>query len=213
MASQASMRNTTAENKTDLIVATARKLFLLNGYEKTTMEEIARSLSMGKGTLYALFPNKEELMMAICNAHVNQLMSMMTKKLEREKSDYLRCLTEILKVYAVSVYAEAQSIRTPEAFVYVSNTIKLRFDSKFGQVKEILRAALDKAVENGELAANVDTAHLCEVIVTTLTTYLPPYERHFCAPVSERPSRDIFDKELNTLLELLLHGLKGSGGD
>lgn len=211
LASWVNMKTETNASKTDRIIECARRLFLLNGFEKTTMEEIARSLSIGKGTLYALFPSKDEILMSICGAHVDQFLCLLRDKLTEVKSDYLQCLMEMLRAFATSVYEEAQSIRTPEAFVYISKNVKLRFETKFAELKRILRATLDKAVENGELPATADTAHLCEVVVTAITSYFPPYERQFTAQYAERPKRETFDKELNTLLDLLLYGLKGTG--
>jgi AcrR family transcriptional regulator len=53
------------QEKTDLILETARKRFALYGFDKTTMREIADDLNMSKGSLYYYFPDKENLYRAI----------------------------------------------------------------------------------------------------------------------------------------------------
>ncbi len=47
------------------IVRTARGLFLENGYASTSMEAVASSVGVSKGTLYARYPNKADLFKAI----------------------------------------------------------------------------------------------------------------------------------------------------
>lgn len=43
------------------IMNAARKVFSLNGFSKTTMEDIAREAELSPGTLYLYFKNKDEL--------------------------------------------------------------------------------------------------------------------------------------------------------
>jgi AcrR family transcriptional regulator/predicted DNA-binding transcriptional regulator AlpA len=56
-------RTRKSEIKRIEIIDTAIALFSKNGYEKTTIEAIADSLHMAKGTVYLYFENKEELFM------------------------------------------------------------------------------------------------------------------------------------------------------
>jgi AcrR family transcriptional regulator len=54
------------ENLTrERIILTARKRFLLTGYKRVTMDEIAEELGMSKKTLYQFFPGKYELLDAV----------------------------------------------------------------------------------------------------------------------------------------------------
>ncbi len=45
-----------------LIVEAAAKSFSEFGYKATTMDHVARSAGVGKGTIYTFFKNKEELL-------------------------------------------------------------------------------------------------------------------------------------------------------
>ncbi len=202
---------TEADAKTEKIVDSARRLFLVNGFEKTTMEEIARAIPMSKATLYAKFPNKEEILLAICGSHCEKLRKMLLATLDGANSNYLGCLIVMLKQYVTSVYVESSGVRTPEAMVYVSTRVKTIFHAKFSEMKKVFQSVLDKAIEAGELPEGTDSAVLCEVIVTTLASFLPPYERPLCAPQLERPDKETFDKDLDILLNLLFLGLRDLG--
>lgn len=47
------------------IIATARQMFLENGYANTSMEAVASSVGVSKGTVYSRYPNKSDLFKAI----------------------------------------------------------------------------------------------------------------------------------------------------
>ena len=49
------------EQRRQQIMNAARKVFSINGFMKTTMEDIAREAELSPGTLYLYFKNKDEL--------------------------------------------------------------------------------------------------------------------------------------------------------
>lgn len=200
-----------AKSKTERIVASARELFLLNGFEKTTMEEIAKAVPMSKATLYAEFPNKEEILLAICERHFERLQNMMLSISLATTFDYLGGLRKMLMQFVCSVYSESSSVRTPEAMIYINGRVKNRFHHRFTEIKKHIQCILDKAIEVGEISGITDSAAMCEVIVSMLTSYLPPYERNLRAPPVERPDKEKFCEEVEILLNLLLMGLKEYG--
>src|SRR5271156_1584220 len=50
------------------IVEGARSIFLANGFDAASMNDIARAAGVSKGTLYVYFTNKEQLFEAIVHA-------------------------------------------------------------------------------------------------------------------------------------------------
>ncbi len=58
--------------KEEAIVAKAHKRFAYYGYSKTTMDEIAHDLGMGKASLYYYFPTKESLFRAVIMAEQDE---------------------------------------------------------------------------------------------------------------------------------------------
>src|ERR1700732_5222735 len=49
------------------IVQGARAIFLAKGFDAASMNDIARTAGVSKGTLYVYFQNKEQLFQAICS--------------------------------------------------------------------------------------------------------------------------------------------------
>jgi AcrR family transcriptional regulator len=52
-------------NKREAIIEAARKLFTTEGYEATTMAQVAREAGVGVGTMYLYFKNKSDLLFAV----------------------------------------------------------------------------------------------------------------------------------------------------
>lgn len=198
-----------ADAKVEKITSAARKLFHENGFEKTTMEEIARAIPMSKATLYAVFPNKEDILLTICESHCASMVKLMRSILEETDSDFLPALQTTLKKFVGSVYEESSSVRTPDTLVYVSARIRGRAHHKFAEMKNVIQSFLDAALGEGELAKGTDTALQTEVIAMMLGAYLPPYDRTLSAPQEGRPDRKVFDSEVDTFLSLMVNGLRG----
>lgn len=61
------------EDPRELIIQVAGELFARFGYKKTTMDEIAQALRMGKSSLYYYFKSKEEVFQAVVEKEAAQL--------------------------------------------------------------------------------------------------------------------------------------------
>ena len=55
------------------ILATASQLFVQKGYEKTSMQDIARTAGISKGAIYHHFQSKEEIILKVMQ-HLKELM-------------------------------------------------------------------------------------------------------------------------------------------
>lgn len=70
------------------IISAAEKVFCLNGYEASSMDEIAREAQFTKRTLYQYFENKEELYFAVVLEGYRLLLSKLTSQRKDEKTGY-----------------------------------------------------------------------------------------------------------------------------
>lgn len=57
----------------ELLVDSARKLFAKNGFENTTMNDIAEQASKGRRTLYTYFKSKDEVYLAVIQTELERL--------------------------------------------------------------------------------------------------------------------------------------------
>lgn len=66
-------RTTKEELSREMIIETARKLFVENGYEKSSMRQVATVLKCSHGAIYYHFKNKQELFQEIVSADFGKL--------------------------------------------------------------------------------------------------------------------------------------------
>lgn len=69
-------RVASAEQRRAEIVEAARRLFLAEGYGKTTMSEVAAHCRASKRTLYELFPSKTDLLAAVIEHHRTSMLAL-----------------------------------------------------------------------------------------------------------------------------------------
>ena len=65
------------------IIDTAEKLFFSNGFENTTMDQVAEDAELSKGTLYLYFKNKDDIFEAISARGANLLADMFFEALKK----------------------------------------------------------------------------------------------------------------------------------
>lgn len=89
------------------IVKTARDLFLIKDYGKTTMQDFMNHLGIAKGTIYHYFKSKEELLEAVVEDIVNEHLEKMGTLVQETNGNALQKIQAVIeagsKVAAPSV--------------------------------------------------------------------------------------------------------------
>jgi AcrR family transcriptional regulator len=67
------MTRKAGNNKREIILQTAKKLFAEQGYKNTSVRQIVLSANTSMGNLYFHFPNKQTILKVICKEYVNIL--------------------------------------------------------------------------------------------------------------------------------------------
>jgi len=89
----------------DVIVSTARRLFVENGYGATTTEDIAAECKISKQTLYRLFPGKAALFVAVVEMHRQKWLNLPSE------DDDLPLAEALAQIFAVDISDEANRER------------------------------------------------------------------------------------------------------
>ena len=141
-----------AETLTD-IMRSAEALFMEQGYEKTSMQQIASKADLTKGALYHHFESKEALFDRMCLDH-NKAMMDAVKPFTEDKT--LTCFERMRKVIEVtrdigmsniSFVSEYLRLRNDEGNLILKERLR-RYDKRF--YAAVMAPLLKEAKEMGE---------------------------------------------------------------
>lgn len=79
------------------IIKTARDLFLIKNYDKTTMQDFMNHLGIAKGTIYHYFRSKEELLEAVVEDIVNQHLAKMQILIQETSGNALQKIEALVE--------------------------------------------------------------------------------------------------------------------
>ena len=85
-----------AEERRDDIIEAAGELFLVKGYDRTTMRDVMARLHIAKGTIYHYFKSKEELLDAVLDSLVAAVVKQMEQTCDQSRGNGLERLRHLI---------------------------------------------------------------------------------------------------------------------
>jgi len=161
-----------------LILQVAEEVLMEKGYYETSIDEIAARVGIAKGTVYLHFPSKEDLVIAIFERDMQQL-------LQYIDSTMSSALTSRGKLEAIFDLMHGGIISKRMQLLYsISNGAGLRhlLVEKKGCLREIwdqLSARLNSLLEEGKAAGEFDSSLPTMVMLSAYYSLLSPknYDR------------------------------------
>jgi uroporphyrinogen III methyltransferase/synthase len=87
------------ERKREKILEAAAELFSTKHYHEVMMDDVAKLISVAKGTVYNYFTSKEELYFTIMHTRMGNLLSLLKQKIESEHSSI-----DSLRAFVIHLY-------------------------------------------------------------------------------------------------------------
>ncbi|WP_167555465.1 TetR/AcrR family transcriptional regulator [Gottfriedia acidiceleris] len=141
----------------DKIIAAALALFSKNGYEGTSLTEIAKVVGIQKPSIYNHFKSKEDIFLTIYEnilwLHVKKVDELMGKISELSAKEQLYQILNLTFEYYIEF--EEQSTFVNRAVFFSPEPLKDQLHKQFMESEEamstILRSVIDKGIKNGEI--------------------------------------------------------------
>jgi AcrR family transcriptional regulator len=197
-----SVKYSKEEQLREEVVNTAQKLFKQYGLQKTTMEDIAKSMGRGKSTLYYYYKSKEEIFDAVIMQEIDEVF-------ERTRSavDKVALAEEKLKAYfsvtLKTVKSKANLYKIVKGEIgdnlfHVKSLIK-KFNTRETQmVKEILLLGIGNEEFNQSIRDDIDLLSYSAVSAVRSLVVDLAIENKF-------PN---WDERLNVVINILIKGIK-----
>jgi AcrR family transcriptional regulator len=186
----------------DLILDAVDGLLARFGYKKMTMEDVAREVGIGKGTIYLHFPSKEELVLA----HIDRIAETVVRKLREmagsnDSPDRRLRRMLVLRVLhrfdSVSHYSQNLS----DLLSSVRTALLVRREGHFEREAAVFEEVLREGARAGSLdCADPRTASL--VLIQSTNSLLP-----FSLSARELGRREEVEDQAGRIADLLIKGL------
>jgi len=135
-------------------------LFSTNGFENTSIEELAKVAGVGKGTVYGYFQTKKEILHAFCEYELEQI----HEELVKQANPDAPVLEQMLTIYMT----EFKHVTRNKEFgrIFMRQTVfpdendlqdRTEIDDKYFQ---LLFPILEKAKARGELREEIELLHI-----------------------------------------------------
>jgi len=135
----------TEENKKSRILEHAFKSFTTTGFSRVTMDDIARGVGMGKGTVYKLFPSKEDLVLKTIDFFANRIEKSIEKVLSNDKLTTVEKLNLFLKTIA-----EKLASLNPSALENLERSMPEAYEKVEKTRERIIMTNLVRLLEDGK---------------------------------------------------------------
>ena len=159
-------------NNKDTIIHEAQKLFSLNGYLNTGINEIIETAGTSKGGFYNHFASKEELFHEVL-AESQRIWREMVLSSVNEIESPREKIIQILQNYRDKYLKDTENF--PGGCIFITFSVELddsrphlvkKVHQGFEGFKTMLKTLLKEAVELGELPGDLNTTTVSEMLFT-----------------------------------------------
>ena len=191
------------EDTRDLILDAADRLLARYGYRKMTIDDLAREVGVGKGTIYLHFSSKEEVALSRIDRVIERL-KVELKKVARSDAPAATRLRHMLMLRVIyrfdSVQHYTESIN--HVMAAIRPALLVRRKSYFEDEARILAEVLKEGRRAGDFFFK-DALATARALLTATNSLLP-----YSLSPKELGERDALEEQTARIVDLLLSGLR-----
>jgi AcrR family transcriptional regulator len=148
-----------AQRNRERILEAAKEAFARRG-ANASLDEIARRVGVGPGTLYRHFPTREELLQAVYRAELEKLAA------AEQKLSQMMAPKEALRAW---LFLFVDAIAAKQLIAPALNTLlgdpKKVFETSYAKMHNAIRVLVKRGVESGEIRGDLDPVDLLRALV------------------------------------------------
>ena len=198
------MKDTAQQRTTrDAILDATDRLLARYGYKKMTIDDLAREVGIGKGSVYLHFASKEEIALSHVDRIVERVKSRLHDIGESKASPEIRIrkmLVERVLMRFDSVQHYSQSMN--ELLAQVRSRLLERRKRYFEEEARIFAKVLAEGKSSGAFKVK-DPVEMGRTLLDATNALLP-----YSLSAYELGERDELVKKTNNVADLVLHGLR-----
>ena len=172
------------------------------GYKKMTIDDLAKEVGIGKGSVYLHFTSKEEIVLS----HVDRIIEQLKGKLSAISHSDEKPERRLRKMLETRVLHRFESVQhytqnLNDLLAAIRPRFLARRENYFTEEARIFAAVIEDGQQSGDFADG-DAAEIAESLILATNSLLP-----FNLTVQELGARKDVETKIRRLAELLLQGL------
>lgn len=173
------------------------------GYKKMTIDDLAREVGIGKGSVYLHFTSKEEIVLS----HIDRIIEQLKGKLAAIAGSGEKPEERLRKMLQTRVLHRFESVQhytqnLNDLLAAIRPNFLARREDYFTQEARIFAAVVEAGQQSGDFATGADAGEIAESMILATNSLLP-----FNLTVQELGARRDVEKKIQRLADLLLQGL------
>lgn len=151
------------EPKQRLIISTAIDIFAEKGFQQTTMQEIAETAGIGKGTIYRFYPSKDELLSSLVKFAIDEV----TEAIREELSHTESIVDKLKTIIAVEIAYYDEHPNLAKFLIREVLGYRVKFEEHIKQIQASRTSIIEPIIREG-----MESGVLNEVNPTTVAASL-----------------------------------------
>ncbi|MDR1603857.1 MAG: TetR/AcrR family transcriptional regulator [Gracilibacteraceae bacterium] len=188
------------EDKKHRIFDAARELFYNRGFAETTMQEIAESAGLGKGTLYGYFLGKEHLFRELLQYDETRQINIITERLH-ENTAIRPKLLQMAEFQLAILERQYRLLNDARRYSICPDSWREDIDGKKRKWASLLEETVRQAMADGEIRADIPVGAAMAALFGSFSFYC----FFWMILEKERPST----ADLEELFDIIMDGLAG----
>ncbi len=195
------------QGKKNQIISAAENLFHHYGYAKTSLEDIAREVALGKATIYYYFDSKEDIFFEVLKKHSRQFYLLLYEELAKQP-DFKSRFTTAIKLPIKLVYEHAPILFEAIKSIPENSLQKLcafRDENRL-KMTEVLRDVIDFGLQRSEITSEIPVEKMVNIIFDWFllgdSNIIVRYPEEFIKKA---------ETDYNWIVQILLNGLLKRG--
>lgn len=180
------------------IISSAGQIFSRFGFKKTSMDEIAKALSMGKSSVYYYFDSKEKIFEAVVLSEANILRNELTTAIKAVDSPI-----DKLKNYVFVRMKSFEKLSNYYNAIFDKNLNHFEFIEKIREKYDREELAILRLIIYDGARKNVFNVKNSEYTAIAIQTALKGLE----VPLFWKKRQDNMENRLNAILDVLYFGI------
>jgi len=153
--------------KKEKIIGAAAELFSKKQYHEVMMDDVAKLISVAKGTLYNYFDSKEELYFAIMISNMERLITYLKEMANSQTSTVAKFRTYIIHLYTFMVNNKNFFLMYQKESLIGEHKLRAKLRALETELKQLFSEVIDKGKEEG-VFREIETPFVTELIVGSI---------------------------------------------